>query len=234
LLNVLGPGTPITPPPTLMLTIPTDGATITNGSAVHATAASVRGIGHVELWLNNYKWLSVPGVPFGGAGQPSADYTLTLPNNVPDGVIDIVVKAFDDILLETDAPMITVTKGAPCATADTCLKGQRCDAGKCFWDPPAGQLGDMCTYDQFCVSNTCTTTDQGGYCTTVCVVGGTDACVAGFDCVATTDTEGVCLPSSRGGGGCCSVERDAGRGWWLQLAGAFGVLAFVCRRRRAR
>jgi len=61
-------------------------------------------------------------------------------------VIDIVVKAFDDIEIEGDSAMVTVTKGAPCASAATCLDGQKCDAGKCYWDPPAGETGDACTY----------------------------------------------------------------------------------------
>ena len=104
------------------------------------------------------------GAAFGPTGQPETTYPLALPDGVPDGIIDIVVKAFDDIDVETDSPVITVTKGAPCTTADTCAKGQLCEAGKCFWAPPTGQLGDACTFQQFCESELCLDTTDGMYC----------------------------------------------------------------------
>ena len=66
--------------------------------------------------------------------SPTPSYTLTAPTNVPDGVIDIVAKAYDDLESETDSATVTVTKGAPCADASTCATGQKCEAGKCFWD----------------------------------------------------------------------------------------------------
>ena len=106
------------------------------------------------------------GVAFGPDGQPEAPYTIAIPDGVPDSKLDIVMKAFDDILeVEGDSPTVTVTKGKAggCdptvtnadGTIDTCLNGQKCDAGKCAWDPPSGQFGDACTYDQFCLNSTC-------------------------------------------------------------------------------
>jgi MYXO-CTERM domain-containing protein len=56
----------------------------------------------------------------------------------------------------------------------------------------------------------------------------------GFECIAVTEAGGVCLPLGRGGGGCCSVERDGSRGWVVHAGVAFGVLAMVVRRRRKR
>jgi len=142
LLSLFGPGTPLTAPPALTVSSPTQGAMIANGTPVIATASAQRGVHHLELWLNGYNWLTVKGAPFGPSGQPETTYPLVLPSGVPDSVIDIVVKAYDDIEAETISPTITVTKGAPCTTADTCAKGQKCDAGKCFWDAPVGELGD--------------------------------------------------------------------------------------------
>ena len=131
-----------------------------------------------------------------------------MPATVPDGVIDIVVKAFDDINAETDTPMITVTKGAPCASADTCAKGQKCEAGRCFWDEPTGVLGDACTYPQFCESGNCLAVDDGQYCSQDCVVGVTDSCPMGFVCAGEEGRSGFCVRDSGGGAGCCSVGDD--------------------------
>jgi len=86
-------------------------------------------------------WKKLPGVPIGPTGQPASDYVFTLPADVPDGVIDVEAVAIDDLGISASSK-VTVTKGTPCATADTCLKGQQCSAGKCFWDPPTGATGE--------------------------------------------------------------------------------------------
>ncbi|HEY0250214.1 MAG TPA: Ig-like domain-containing protein, partial [Kofleriaceae bacterium] len=235
LTTLLGAGTPITAAPVVTLTAPT-GATVTNGQLVTAMASSQRGIGHLELWLNNHKWAEVTGANWGPNGQyTDAPYRLTFPDNVPDGVIDLQVKAFDDINGETDTTITTVTKGAPCADATTCAAGQKCEAGKCFWDAPTGMLGDTCTYNEFCVSGTCTESSIGSYCSQECVVGSEGACPTSFDCIATTETGGVCLPQDNSGGGCCSVGgHEANRAIWAHAGLGLFVLGLVLRRRRAR
>lgn len=227
LLTIFGPGTPITTPPTLTVTSPVNGGTVTNGQAVQATAGAQRGIDKIELWLNNYLWKTVKGAAFGPAGQPVTTYPLTLPDGVPDGIIDIVVKAYDDIDVHTDSPVITVTKGAPCTTADTCAKGQQCEAGKCFWSPPTGQLGDDCSYPQFCESELCLDTTEGMYCSQSCVVGVADSCPADYTCEGTAGSTGSCVHVSTGGG-CCSASDDSRTAALL----SFGVLGMLFRRRR--
>ncbi|HUS32492.1 MAG TPA: MYXO-CTERM sorting domain-containing protein [Kofleriaceae bacterium] len=206
LLSTFGPGTPITRPPAVRIDSPTMG-TVTNGQVVFATASAQRGIFRVELWLNGYKWASVPGAKWGANGQPESQYALTFPAMVPDGVIDIVVKAFDDIEAKAETSVITVTKGQPCMSADSCLKGQKCDAGKCFWEEPRGQVGDACDYPQFCISSDCLNTDQGQYCSQDCVVGVSDSCPAGFSCEGAAGATGKCVKEDVGGG-CCSVGDD--------------------------
>jgi len=231
LLNVLGPGTPITTPPVVTLTSPVDGATVANGSAVVATARAQRGIHTMELILNGYKWAETTS-SFNGPDDHS--YSIALPPDVPDGVIDIVVRAKDDIDVGTDSATVTVTKGAPCETADTCAAGQRCDAGKCFWDPPVGVLGDECTYKQYCVTELCQGIAGGEQrCTQGCVLGIDDSCPADFECLATGPNGGVCWPSSALDSGCCSTSRDLSTQTGL-LALGFGVLVVRRRRRRAR
>jgi MYXO-CTERM domain-containing protein len=229
LMTTFGPGTPITRPPSVEIDSPAAGSTVPNGAVVFATASAQRGIFRVELWLNNYLWATVKGAKWGATGQPESQYPLTFPANVPDGVIDIVVKAYDDIEIKAETPVLTVTKGAPCTSADSCLKGQKCDAGKCFWDPPTGKVGDTCDYNQFCLSADCLTTDQGTYCSQDCVVGVSDSCPMGFTCEGNAGETGKCVREDVGGG-CCSVGDDGKTAGLLALV--VGVM--LGRRRRKR
>jgi hypothetical protein len=234
LLTILGPGTPITRPPHVELIIPANGATVNNGASVAATSGSQRGIERVELWLNGHKWASAPGAAWTSTGQPDpSTYNMQFPANVPDGIIDIDVKAFEDIETEADSPTITVTKGAPCVSADACAKGQKCDAGKCYWDPPTGMLGDACTYSELCLSDICAGTADKTICTQQCVLGSTDGCPPGYDCIMTSQTGGVCFPAGAGNDTCCSIGHGP-HAVWIHGALAFVVLAVIRRRRRRR
>jgi hypothetical protein len=170
---------------------------------------------------NGYRWASSPGAACTSNGQPDPSaYTLVFPDGVPDSIISVVVKAFDDLGTEADAT-ITVTKGAPCASAATCATGQVCDQGSCFWNAPDGQLGDTCTYDQFCTSNQCVQTSAGSRCTQSCVVGASDACPSGFDCI----DSGVCWPTPHASAGCRATPVDA-------ASPLFAILLIFRRRRR--
>jgi MYXO-CTERM domain-containing protein len=229
ILAIFGPGTPITPAPALSVSAPTAGAMISNGTSVIATASAPRGVFRLELWLNGYKWTTVKGAPFGSTGQPEMTYALVMPAMVPDGVIDIVVKAYDDIEVMTESAPITVTKGAPCVDASSCATGQKCDAGKCYWDTPTGQLGDRCEYQQFCVSEQCIETSDGKFCSDDCVVGVADSCPMGYECQGAAGQTGYCISESLDPG-CCSVGSDGRAAGLLALV----VLGGVLRRRRRR
>ena len=230
LLTVFPAGQSIIPPPTSMITFPAANASVATNFPVDAMAGSRRGVEVVELWLNGYKWLSTPGSAFGGEGQPNpSNYTITTPSNLPDGYIDIVAKAYDDLNIETDSATVTVLKGAPCTDDTTCLLGQMCGNGRCAWPTPTGQLGDKCDYPQFCVSGVCSGTSTDQICTQNCTVGIDEACPDKYECVPTSGTSGICFPGSSGGG-CCSAD-GAGAGWGhAGLAGI--VLAGMLRRRR--
>jgi MYXO-CTERM domain-containing protein len=227
---VFGAGTVITTPPAVSITAPTANQTVGANAGIHAMASAQRGVTKVEYYLNGYKWGEVKGVAFGGQGQPASDYQFTIPDKVPDSVIDIQTKAYDDLDIVTTSGTVTITKGAPCATADTCLKGQKCEAGKCFWDPPAGNIGDPCTYNEFCKEGVCAGDDSGSICSKACILGSMDACPTGFDCTDTGGGNAVCFPPDRGG--CCSVERDSARGVWVHAALGAVVLGLVARRRK--
>lgn len=248
LLQVFGPGTTTIAPPTSTITSPSSEGMLVDGDVVFAEAGSKRGIGHVDLYLNGSWWLTAPGAPFGSTGQDNpSQYELDVPDRVPDGTIDIVAKAFDDVGVETDSAAITVTKGAPCVTADTCLPEQSCTDGRCVWPQPSGEVGDACTYAQACKSHTCrslagspdddreTGSDSGPFlCTQTCIpfgIGSSGLCDDGFACTMTNDlSTGICVPAQ--GGGCCSAGADDR--WWAHTAMAGVVMLSMLRRRRAR
>ncbi|KAB2901260.1 MAG: hypothetical protein F9K40_08640, partial [Kofleriaceae bacterium] len=187
LLGALGAGSD-PPPPELAIVSPADGATAPSGFSVFARAVDARDVMKLELRVNGWMWNELAGVP-----DKTSAYVLDLPSDVPDGRMDLEVTACND--LEVCASrQVTVTRGAPCTSAASCMNGQTCDAeGRCVWAPPAGELGDTCTYDQACRSGLCA--DVGGGelgCTTACIGGPNDACPDGFTCTGATGQAGVC------------------------------------------
>ena len=154
-----------------------------------------------------------------------------VPGEIPDSIYDVVVKAYDDLEIVTSSTTVTVTKGAAggCASAASCLEGQKCEAGKCFWDAPTGEVGDACTFPQACLSGNCSdSTIQGdGICTQSCVVGIADACPMGLDCIATGNS-GICYFATAAG--CCSTSNSR-TPWAPFLLGGL-VFGFVMFRRR--
>jgi hypothetical protein len=227
LTSIFGKGTPLTTPPVLTWTQqPANGSTIGDGYALGLRASAQRGVARLDLWVNDYKWATVKGAPFGSNGQVESTYTIVLPNDLPDGILDIVIKVYDDIEEETSTQLITVTKDAPCATAATCAKGQVCGAGKCYWEPPVGELGDACEFPQYCLSGQCVETTDGSVCSDSCIVVMDHGCGEGFDCIGVSGSVGYCLATPEAG--CCSVGGDRRAALMLSLV----VLGLVLRRRR--
>ncbi len=222
MIDRFGAGTPTTAAPTVSMLVPMVSQTMfVTGQAVQAQEFAPRGITTTELILNGYPWVTVPGEPFGPEGQPMYTYALVPPSNVPDGVIDISVRASDDIGATTTSSIVTVTKGAPCVDTSKCLTGQQCGAGKCFWSAPVGEIGDHCDYPQFCTSGVC----DDAICVQPCDVSKPDTCPSAFTCEQ-SGSQPTCVAN---GGGCCSVGRDGGV---QALFGALG-LGLLLRRRRS-
>ncbi len=230
LLSIFGPGTTRVAPPTSSITFPVAGTL--NFAVVQAMAGSQRGVDRVELLLNNNLWASSKGLSFGPKGQANpGSYTITVPSTVPKSIIDVVVRAYDDVGVFTDSATVTVTNGAACTSADGCAQHQKCEAGKCFWDPPTGEAGDKCDYAQFCTSNNCVETSDGKYCTQACdMEDGEAACPNGLDCVESSPGNGLCLPV--GDAGCCSIGGD--RQNPAPFAGLALIVAACIRGRRRR
>lgn len=228
LLSVFGPGTPSTGPPVVTMSTPVAGGGL--GRTVTAQAGSKRGVSRVEAWFNGYPWANTPGAPFGTGGQANpSSYSVVIPSTLPDSIVDVKVVAFDDLGASTASTTVTVTKGAPCVSAATCATGQKCEAGKCFWDPPVGELGDHCSYAQFCKSGVCRGAAGNLVCAQDCTVDVVDTCPAGFECEASGGASGAGVCAVPTSGGCCQADRGDLRGLW---AGALALLALARRRSR--
>jgi MYXO-CTERM domain-containing protein len=230
----------VTPPPTTVsIGQPQDGGTITATSQVSVGMTAHRGVFKVELYFNGWLWATwnAPEGPGPGDGWPIPATLIDPPDTFPDGVIDVEVRAYDDIgTMASDS--VQVTKGAPCTSADTCLDGQQCADGKCFWDAPSAETGDACEFDQQCIGpnvydGTCGEGSDGTkICTKACYAGPGADCAEGFHCEVTnaSDNSGVCWPDEPPPG-CCSTGSDPGAPLApLAFAALVGVL--VLRRRR--
>lgn len=231
LISIFGEGMPITPPPHASLVFPVDNTPVLTGWVAHVSAGSARGVAKVELYLNGSRWGVLPGGKFGANGQGDQTYTFYPPANVPDGIIEVSAIAYDDLGLSVQTQTVTVTKGTPCTTDDACLDNQRCDAGRCVYPAPDGELGDSCGYDQACKSWTCIGGDGDQRCSQECATDEPTSCPDGFSCLGTGQgTAGYCLTTDEGG--CCSVGRGAGAPW---VHGGIALVVFgLVRRRRAR
>lgn len=228
LLSVFGAGTPITSLPTSTIVVPRVNEPL--GTSIAADAGSQRGISRVELYVNGFPWVDQKGAVFGLNGQPNpSTHVMQLPSNLPDGICDFMVRAYDDLGAFADSPIVTKTKGAPCVTADTCAQGQKCNAGKCEWDPPTAETGDSCDYAAQCKSFLCIGNDDK-VCSQRCTPADTTSCPSGLECIETGPEMGLCFPPS--GGGCCSASN--GRVPWLQIAGSATLFGLLMRRRRRR
>ena len=230
--TLFGSATPTTTPPVVTILFPAAGATIDKGAPVGANATAQRGVKRVELWVNGALWDSVRGADFGGDGQESNSYDIVIPNDVPDGVMDLVIRAYDDLGIFTDSAPVTVTKGAPCTDASQCAQFQSCDpTGRCVFPAATGALGDACDYGAFCTSMDCQADLSGQkVCVQDCQTDDNTTCPGGFECYGTGsngETQGLCIVHDTGGG-CCSV---GGNGAPAVLLGA--IVGLILRRRRS-
>jgi hypothetical protein len=196
LLALFGPGT-LPDPPELTLLRPEDGAEIDSRLVVEVAAAHVRGIGRIEFRINGWPWGWLPGHPY---LRRQDTYLYGAPDELPDGVIDLEVRAFNDLGGSTSA-FVTVIKGAPCTASSQCASGQICDRGRCLWPQSLG-LGEACERDMDCASAVCGVSGQESLCTQLCDPMDSD-CPAGFACLPAAD-RGACWPVDRAAGGCCS------------------------------
>jgi hypothetical protein len=224
LLATFGPGTP-PPPPEVTVLYPEADASVTDNFNIFFTALDPRLVSRAEVYLNGTLYATVHGKDY---QDREDDYNVTAPD-VPDGVIDIEIRAYNDINEEAGTAVTTVVKGEPCTSADQCFDFMECEEGRCSYPPPAGELGDECGFDQFCLEGTCSEVGGERRCAQSCNPTVSGSCPDGFECL----DEGVCWVSSDGGG-CCAVAGGQERDDDLPLALIFLFAGAVLLVRRGR
>lgn len=226
---VFGPGE-LPPPPQLEIQLPAADTVVTDNFSIYWVADDERLIDHTEIWVNGTKYVDVPGAEWEGRIQPNA-YNIQAPN-LPDGVIDLELRVYNEIGSET-VQTITVTKGAPCSNADSCFDFQECNEGRCEYGEAVAEIGDECEVTPQCAEGVCAEVGGDKACATSCTLGVSGACVEGFECEQSNGAGPVCWPDSSDTGGCCSVagsKKDPLP--WLGLTMFFfGIV--ILRRKRA-
>jgi uncharacterized protein (TIGR03382 family) len=116
-----------------------------------------------------------------------------------------------------------------CVADADCGSGLICFEGGCIAEPGTdGGLGDECTGGGDCSNGQCGSGPGGQFCTSSCSTSAGN-CPGGFECLDTGGGNGLCWDSGLiDGGGCCDASGQGGPTALL----AFGLMAFVIRRRR--
>jgi uncharacterized protein (TIGR03382 family) len=196
-------------PASLAIDMPADGSWQKPGFAVHATAMS-------QLSTRSAT-LAIDGV----VASTASSLAFDAPADLAGGDHAITVTATDSAGREITAS-ITVHVTASCANA-SCDAGFDCLGELCLPGADmAGGLGAACEANTDCITGSCSSDGTSHLCAGPCDSG--DHCPAGFACAKTSAGDGVCWPSSDGGG--CSA---AGGGSSFAL---FGLAVLVLRRRR--
>lgn len=227
LIGELGPGVePAAPGVTIQ--VPQPGTVIIDGTTLFVQTDEPRIVIRVELWINGWRWSDTTGT------VTQSLFMIALPDGVPDGVIDLEVRAVNDVG-GVGTAAARVTKGLPCTSAATCAEGQECDGeGRCVYPVPAGQLGDDCTHDLDCESTRCLSDGTNQICASACLTGEMfeHMCPDDFTCLPTeVPTSGACWPEELvpGGGGCCQTgSAPAGSGVLVAVT----TIGLLVRRRR--
>jgi MYXO-CTERM domain-containing protein len=208
------------PPPEVTIPYPADGDPVIDGFSVFGRVDEPRITTRVEFWFNDWPWHTAEG------RRDLTTYSFATPQELPDGIIDVEVRAYNDLDV-MGAASVTVHKGEPCTSASACLAGQRCEDGRCAWPPPSGEVGDRCSIDADCISRLCESDGEHTLCSARCTPGLAGDCPEGFVCLAAADS-GRCWPEGLGGGCCSAAGGDPL--WPLGLAALVGLRRW--RRRR--
>ncbi|HRC56142.1 MAG: hypothetical protein IPI49_28450 [Myxococcales bacterium] len=210
------PGTP----PSLAVTSPIDGAELTRGFVVRATAGDDVRLRDVAVTLD--------GTPVGPAMR-GGPFEWRTPKTLPAGAHQLSVVATDYYGAVTTVVRNLTTRADCTGKATGCDRGQLCLEGRCVDGPSLdGGLGKDCTTNADCTSGLCASSGGDKRCVEDCTLGAS-ACPDAFQCIAAAGA-GVCWPDDDDGG--CAADGGSSHGpLALGLAFAFLVLA---PRRRAR
>jgi Metallo-peptidase family M12B Reprolysin-like/Bacterial Ig domain len=215
--------------PAVSFIVPAAGAQVQPNFGVAANVVDKRWLARVELWING---------GFLGTVSPkasSAPVTFTPPRTLPDGVLNIEVRAYNDLGVRGTSA-VQAMKGAPC-TASSCLAGQSCTDGACLTPPAPGKLGDVCESSEQCAEHICSpVTESQSQCSSICVVGAPDQCGGDpqqFSCQTSASGFGLCIAAeATESAGCCQTGSATTNG--VNAAMLSALVACLLARRRQR
>ncbi|HEU4610494.1 MAG TPA: Ig-like domain-containing protein [Kofleriaceae bacterium] len=220
IMDTFGSSAPDTVPPTVAITYPTEGAQVSAGFPVQATAMDDRTIDKVELRLDGQLLQT----------KTESPWNFNTPVDIGQGQHKVEVTAYDRAGNASKAN-VNVQYGTVCMAATDCsTAGQVCVDGHCVAGPEMpGGLGQPCTGNADCASNQCGSDTEGNsYCVEQCDLTAS-ACPSGFECQDAGNGGGVCWPGGEEDGGFCNSGKSSS-GAWLLLIGMAAM--FVTRRRK--
>ncbi len=210
--------------PTVAITSPANGATVSSGFKVDATCDTADGVAEVDLLVDNVTVATL---------TTAGPYEFTTSPSLASGShkIEVACSTTKQAMAMANA---NVNVGSGCTTAATCPNmTDICFNGACVAGMGAtGGLGATCGSNPDCTSTMCASDGTNKYCVISCQLGGDSSCPAGYSCVSAGPSGGVCFPGGGdgGGGGCLSASGGDGA-WFLVLGGAVVV---ITRRRKRR
>ncbi len=216
LLGVFGEGVGA-PPPTTTIPLPAEGDEVRHQFVAYAMAEDPRGLSDIKLYINGTRWLKLVV-----DDDDPGPHPLRTAAELPDGYLDLEVRAFNDLDLPGSA-FVSVLKGEPCTSSATCLDDQSCSDGRCSWPAPSTAFGEECERWAECISEVCAASGDVKLCTSECRSG--DDCPNDYACF----DDGLCWPQE--GGGCCAVGDRSPRAPETLLLAAMVALLLLRRRR---
>lgn len=119
--------------PVINIDAPSADTYVDGAFLISATASHMRGIQPVQLFINGRKYAEEEPHPHASAQTP---YVFSAPADLAGGILDIEIRSANDIGTESTAT-VTVQKGEPCTSEDSCKEEQLCEEGRCRF-PRAG------------------------------------------------------------------------------------------------
>jgi hypothetical protein len=207
-------------PPTVKITSPKVGDTVTANFPVTFDAATDTKIASSELRVDGVLISTI-----------TSGTSFTGPAGLADGTHQVEVTAYTPAGASSRA-RVDVIVGVGCKDTSGCGTEQVCIGGRCVAGPEvAGGLGTACDAASDCSSLQCANSDGAQYCVEACQPG---QCPSSFGCRNDGAGGGVCWPGYDDSSGGCAVASPATGGMPIgaTLFG-LGVLVVIGRRRRA-
>jgi hypothetical protein len=218
IMETFGPSGPPSPP-TVKITAPANGESVSAGFAVRADIMDDFGASRAELFVDGNKVGTLTAAP----------WVWNAPASLSQGNHTVKVIGYD--LAGTPGEQsVVVAIGRPCSEDSPCTNGtDACVDGRCVaGEGVDGGLGTACTGNAQCKSGQCASDGAGSsYCVESCDPS-KDGCPGDFGCI-TSGTGGVCWPGAGDGGGCSSGDA---RGNVIFFGIALGAVWITRRRRR--